>query len=112
MPGDKTKQAPTTSEPVVGSTPAYLKNTAPATLPSGLPGQIPALAQQLGIGFGIPPQAFAKALNQVYRPAQTMQFNMPPPTPKTPTTPPPKPDPKIPTKPSDKFTYVGGRNAR
>lgn len=111
MPDNSPKQGSTTSPNIVGTMPAYMKNTAPATIPAGMPGQISALAQQLGIGFGQSPKAMTDFLGKIYQPAQTMNFNVPPPKPKTPVTPVTPVDPK---KPSDKYTYTytGGRNSR
>lgn len=101
--------APTTSDPIKAVQPEYLKNTHETLMPQAMPGQLSALAQQLGIGFGLPSQVFGKALEGTYSSPKTLAFS-PPPASVT-----PKVDPKKkvdPTKPSDKFTYVGGRNAR
>lgn len=105
----KGAQAPTKSEDITAVQPAYLKNTRETQMPAAMPGQLSAIAQQLGVGFGIPPQAFGNALAQMYSSPRTLSYGMPPVAPK----PAPKVDPKKdPTKPSDKFTYLGGRNNR
>jgi hypothetical protein len=70
------------SEPnrdIVATPVPYLQNTKPATIPAFMPGQREALAAQLSAGFGAStgsasPAAFAKYLDQVYSPAQTLTF--------------------------------------
>lgn len=107
--GSKGQKAPSVSEPVVGVQPAYLQGTSPATMPAGMPGQIDALARQLSAAFGATPKAFYDSMNQVYKPAPTLDFT------KAGTVPKPKPkvtDPKVNPKPTDARTYLGGRNAR
>ena len=62
----------------------YLQNAKPATVPAFMPGQQQQLAAQLGAGFGSP-ASFAKYLNQVYSPAQTLSFKPGPLKPQAPT---------------------------
>jgi hypothetical protein len=84
--GSKGQTAPSTSEPVVGTQPAYLQGTTPTMQPAGMPGQIAALAQQLSAGFGSTPAAFMADLNKTYKPAKTLDFTKagtPAPKPKT-----------------------------
>ena len=69
---------------IVATPVPYLQNTKPATIPAFMPGQREALAAQLSAGFGPStgsgptgagsPAAFAKYLDQVYAPAQTLTF--------------------------------------
>lgn len=103
--GGKGQVAPTTSDAIAGSKPAYLKNAVPATQAAFLPGQLDYLSKQLSAGFGPPPAAFVQALQQTYQPAQTMNFGMPKAAPK----PVVKPKPK----PTSPLNLAGlGRNAR
>ena len=87
------------SEPnrdIVATPVPYLQNTKPATVPAFMPGQREALAAQLSAGFGPStgsgptgagsPAAFAKYLDQIYSPAQTLTFMPGPLKPTTPST--------------------------
>lgn len=111
--GGKGITAPANSEAIVGSKPAYLKNAAPAVQSAGMPGQLAAMAQQLGAGFGQTPAAMMAELQRVYQPAPTMNFNGPPVAPKVVPKPKPKPvtSPLNMAKPTAKVPSLG-RNAR
>lgn len=81
--GNKTQMAPSVSDPVAASQPAYLQGTSPATMSAGMPGQIAALAQQLAAGYGGTPASFAAELNKAYQPAKTLDFTKAGTAPKT-----------------------------
>lgn len=70
--GGKGQVAPTNSEAVVGSMPAYMNRVSPMNIPAGMPGQLPALAAQLGAGFGVAPKSFSDYLAKIYTAPQTI----------------------------------------
>lgn len=76
--GGKGVVAPTNSNSVTATKPAYLKNATAAMQPAGLPGQLPTIAQELAMGFGVPQQMMTDAIYGMYQPAATMNFNAPP----------------------------------
>lgn len=88
---------------VQAKTPPWLEGVTPQTLPQAMPGQLEAIAKQLGMGFGtknVGQAQFMKHLDQVYDPVQSMNFD---PTKK----PVPKVDPKpTPRKPMDPYEMI------
>ena len=90
----KGQTAPTTSDEIVASMPAYMKNVTPAQIPAFMPGQLDFLSKDLSAGFGPTPKAFVDYLRQINQPAQTMNYGTAP-VPKAA----PKAAPKATTKP-------------
>jgi hypothetical protein len=66
--------------------PPWLANTRMATIPQGAPGQLSGLARDLAAGGFGNNAANLSWLDKVYDPVKQVQFNSPPPKPKTPTT--------------------------
>jgi len=99
MPDSSSPQAPTTSQDIKGTIPAYLRNATPAQIPAFMPGQLDMLSKQLSAGFGASPKAFVDYLSKIYQPANTMNFGAQPIAPKTPA-----------PKPGGGSIDIGGRN--
>jgi hypothetical protein len=87
----------------------YLAGSQPLMLPQGHPGQLEGLARDMAAGGFGTPAADIKWLDQVYDPAETLQFGLPPVKPKTPTTVTKKPDEKARTDRPRQRDRWGGR---
>ena len=69
MSGDGgSKKKSSSSSKADESVPAYLGGGVPTKFAQGLPGQIPALAQQLSMGYGAPVSQNLAALEALYSP--------------------------------------------